>query len=252
MGEYLEALRNSYASAEIIYRAENRVVIRWHRPDERDSIIIKMWSRPDVMGKVRRMLRLASSDIECRSLLRAGGLGVPVPHTFGSCPVLPTIAGYTDALFLEDLGECELSTDHLKNLIHSGREQEALHLEDAMIDMAEIFLRAGMLDVDHGFANTLLRPSGQPVRLDLELARRVFWPRLFPGMFGQMLGRMIGMHAFAVQPDTHRTERFAQRLLARIQPPRRALTKASTYARAMLQKQRAETGIDTSLTLPWD
>jgi hypothetical protein len=142
--------------------------------------------------------------------------------------------------------------DHLKGLVHSGNEQQATDFEDQMIHMVEIFLRAGILDVDHGFANTLVTESGQPVRLDFEMARRVIWPRMFTGMYGEMLGRMIVMHAFAMQPNTNRTTEFAQRLLERIRPPRQALLKASAYAQMKLKVQLNETGIDTSLRLPWD
>lgn len=248
----LEALRTSFDRADVIHRARNRIVIRWRRAEPADSIIIKMWSHRGLKGKLRRLLRVTSADKELQNLVRLSSANMAVPRPLGCCPVEPGIAGYTDALFMEDMGECELSTDYLQRLIRTGQDQQALYFENVLIEMAAQILDAGMLDADHGLSNTVVQESGRPVRLDLELARRVIWPRLFADMYGEMLGRLIGLHAFAVQPDASRSTRFAERSCERLRPPRRVLKRAGVYARKMMQTQLDQTGIDTRLVLPWD
>ena len=217
-----------------------------------DSIIVKMWSRPDLKGKLRRLLGIAACNHEWRNLTRMGDLNIAVPRPLGFCSVVPGIAGYTDVLFMEDLGNCESAMDHLKGLIRTGQEQLVLSFENMQIEMTAQIIEAGMLDVDHGMLNIVVQSSGRAVKLDLELARRVVWPGLFPATYGHMLGRMIGLHAFTVQPDVGRTTRFADRLRARLKPPRGVLRRAGMHAREMMQKQVQKIGMDTRLTLPWD
>lgn len=248
----LEALRANFHRASVITRRDNRIVIRWPDADPGKSIIIKMWSRPDLRGKLRRWLRIAPSDLEWRNLLRLEKIGVATPRALGSGRVVPSIDGYTDVLFMEDLGDCETALDYLKQLVRAGEESLVLSFENAVIDMTRQLVDAGMLDDDHGLLNIVVQRSGRPVRLDLEITRRVFWPRLFPSMYGRMLGRLIGLHAFAVQPDVGRTTRFAERLRGRLEPPQAVLERAAGHARAMMAKQREKIGIDTQLALPWD
>lgn len=252
MDRCLDALRGSFGDANVINQRENRIVIRWRWAETGDSIIIKMWSRPDLIGSLRRLLRVAACNHEWRNLVRMSDFGIAVPRPLGFCRVAPSIAGYTDVLFMEDLGKCKSATEHLKQLIQAGQEQQALSFENVQIEMTAQMLEAGMLDVDHGMHNIVVQPSGRPVKLDVELGRQVIWPRLFPAMYGRMLGRMIGMHAFAVQPDVGRMTRFAERLCERLKPSPRILKRAGIHAREMMQKQLQKTGIDTRLILPWD
>lgn len=251
MKRCLHTLRESFDDANVIYQRENRIVIRWPRTETGDSIIIKMWSRPDLSGSLRRLLGIAACNHEWRNLVRMSDFCIVVPRPLGFFRVVPSIAGYTDALFMEDLGGCESATEHLKGLIRAGKEQEALGFENVQIEMTAKMLEAGMLDVDHGMHNMVVQLSGRPVKLDVELGRRVIWPNLFPAMYAQMLGRMIGMHAFAVQPDVSRTTRFAERLAERLTPPPRVLERAGIHAREMMRKQLQETGIDTQLIQLW-
>lgn len=252
MQGYLTHLRQVFENANVISQRENRIVIRSHCTDTSESIIIKMWSRPDLNGSVRRLLQIAACNHEWRNLTRMSLTGIAVPRPLGFSQVAPTIAGYTDVLFMEDMGTCESATDHLKRLIQAKQEQQAVIFEDAQIQMTVQLLDAGILDIDHGMHNIVVSPSGKVIKLDVELARYVVWPRLFPAMYGQMLGRMIGMHAFAVQPEMSRTTHFADRLRANLQPPLDILKRAGIYARVMMQNQLKKTGIDTRLILSWD
>jgi hypothetical protein len=116
----LDELRAKFDSAEVIYRRENRIVIRWHGACVTGPLIIKMWSRPDLKGALRRILRIASGEQEFRTLVRLHDIKMAVPPPLGFCRVTPAIAGYTDALFIGDLGECESATSYLKRLIKDG------------------------------------------------------------------------------------------------------------------------------------
>lgn len=250
--EALKELRSRFSEIEVLHRGPGRIVLRTHLPANGRAIVVKMWSRPDLRGKVRRLFGIAPSDLEWRNLTRLCHVHMNVPKPLGRCAVVPTIEGYTDALFMEDLGDCELSTDHLKRLINVGRNQEAHCFEDKLIEMAAQMLGAGMIDIDHGFANIVVQRTGRAVRLDLELARRVFFPDMFVDMYGEMLGRFIGMHAFAVQPDVYRSTQFSERLCSRLNPSRRVLESAAAYARGMMEVQRIDTGINMQLIMPWD
>ncbi len=209
-----------------------------------------MWSRPDLRGSLRRLLGVAACTHEWRNLVRLNKFGIAVPFPLGFSRVHPAISGYTDVLFMEDLGECEAATEYLKRLIRAGQEQQALDFENVQIEMTAKMLGAGMLDADHGLHNIVVQPDGRPVKLDVELGRHVIWPRLFPAMYAEMLGRMIAMHAFAVQPDVDRMTRFAERLRTRLKPPTSVFRQAGIHARGMMQRQLQETGIDTRLVLP--
>jgi hypothetical protein len=252
MARCLDVLRKDFEHSEVIYLGADRVLIRCIEQQSGQTIVIKMWSRPDLKGKIRRLLRIAACDHESRSMTRLHRFNMAVPCPLGTYRVRPAIFGYTDALFMEDLGQCESSTEFLKRLIREGDSQKILRFEESIIEMTEQIVLARMLDVDHGFVNTVVQASGQPVRLDFELARWVGWPRMFPGMYGQMLGHMILLHAFAVQPDTARTTLFAERLRDRMRPSPRALKNASIYIQEWLHDQLRRSGIDTRLHLPWD
>lgn len=252
MRQCLEALRPNFDTSEIIYQRENRVVIRWRNSGLGYPIILKMWSRPDLKGSLRRLLKIGSCEYEWRNLVRLSNANVAVPRPLGFCRVVPNIAGYTDVLVMEDLGKCERAIEYLKGLFRAGHESQVLCFENAIIDMTCQILALGMVDVDHGLVNIVAQPSGRAVRLDLELARRILWPELVPGMYGRMLGHLIALHAFAIQPDTDLTTRFAQRLRERLKPSTRVLRVAGQYSQKLMRDQFQRTGIDTHLILPWD
>lgn len=252
MRRNLEALRASFANANVISRRANRLVIRWREVDSGHAVVVKLWSRPDLRGAVRRLLRIAPCHREWRNLKRLTRLGIAVPRPLGIAGIVPDIAGYTDALMMEDLGQCETATEHLKRLLQAGDEEGARTLEDDVIEITRQIVDAGMLDEDHGMLNVVVPRTGRPARLDLEIMQRVVVPALFIGSYGRMLGRLIGLHAFAVQPDVGRTLRFADRLRAQLNPARPVLWRASRHAHQMMAEQRRRYGIDTRLRLPWE
>jgi hypothetical protein len=249
MSQCFDHLREHFSSAVVLHRGQDRLVIRLRTIHLPVSIVIKLWARTGAKGWIRRLARRAPADIEWRNLLRFSRIGIVVPTPLGRSYITPPISGYTEALCLEDLGDCQLSTDYLKGLLEAKSEDEAQHFESTLIDMTGRIIDAGIIDVDHSLANVLVRASGQVIRLDLELARRVYLPHLFATKFGEMIGRLVGMHAFAVQPDTARTERFYDLLCKRLRPSQRVLNVARKYANNMLIQQRRQFGIDTRLEL---
>ena len=102
MNRSLETLRANFGAVDIINKRQNRIVIRWQESVGGRSIIVKMWSRPDLKGKLRRLLRIAACNHEWRNLSRMFCFGIAVPRPLGVLRVAPSIAGYTDALFIED------------------------------------------------------------------------------------------------------------------------------------------------------
>lgn len=248
----IDALRRGFDAADVIYRHKNRVVVRQRAaggagPD----LILKLWSRPDWRGAARRLLRVTSCEHEYRSLARLERAGVSVPHPYGVARLRPAIAGFTELLAMEDLGQPPSANEHVRRLIAEAREGEVRAFEDAVIEMTGRILAAGIVDVDHGFVNIVVR-DGAPMRLDVELARYVGWPRAVPSLYGRMLGHLLALHAFAVQPHTGRTADFAARLRERLDPPARALAAASAYVQLGMRMQRDKHGIDTRVVLPWD
>lgn len=250
MARCIEVLRVAFDAAAVISRRKDCIVIRSRSAETGDSIVIKMWSRTDLGGRLRRLLRIASVNHEWRNLTRMRKLNIAIPRPLGVCRAVPSIAGFTDVLFMEDLGPCTTALEHLKALIRAGQEPQALGFENELIELTARILEGGMLDADHGMLNIVVTPAGRVVRLDVEIAQHVIWPRLFPARYGSMLGRLIGLHAFAVQPDVGRTTLFAERLSERLRPPPRALRRAGAYARELMQKQLQKAGIDTQLILP--
>src|SRR5258706_13725464 len=75
----LDELRAGFDNAEVIYRHRNRIVIRWRGTSAKAPLIIKMWSRPDLMGRLRQFLRLASGEHEWRTLVRLHEIDMAVP-----------------------------------------------------------------------------------------------------------------------------------------------------------------------------
>jgi hypothetical protein len=252
MRQYIAELRADFMAADVINRRGDRVVLRWLYPGSQNSVIIKLWTRRTFKNSFRHMLRRAPCHLEWRSLRHLSSCGVAVPRPLGFCRVVPDIAGFTEALFMEDLGICETGTDYLKRLIRMRDERGVELFEELVVRMTRQIVEGGMLDEDHGLLNIVVQSSGRPVRLDLELCRWVHWPRLFPRTYGRMLGRLIGLHAFAVQPDMERAARFAGRLREQLKPPDRVLLHAGAHARSMMKRQLEKTGIGTDLALPWE
>ena len=250
MRQVLAHVCDDFEHANIIYQRDNRTVIRAMAAPQ-TSIIVKLWARPDWRGTLRRLFKMSPADYEWHNLQRFARAGIRVPKPLGFCRVRRHQHNFTDALFLEDLGETTSATEHVKLLIRAMEEKRLRMLEDELIEMTDRMVAAGIVDVDHGLINTVVPHSGEPIRLDLEMARTLWMPSLYWRAYGRMIGHLVSTYAFAVQPNTSRTTDFAQRLQQRLRPSKRTLSWAKKYVGAMMNEQRRVWNIDTRVRLPW-
>jgi hypothetical protein len=214
------------------------------------GVVIKLWTRSGLRGIVRRWTRTGPAIREWRALQRLSGLGVDVPRPLAYCHLGPR-ALHTEAIILEDLGNCQVGMQHVKDLLGARRELELEMFESHVIETTATMIRSAILDPDHRITNFVVTAEGRPVRLDLELARCVAYPTLHWRMCGEMLGTLLGSYCFAVQPDTARVTDFARRLVARVRPGSRVLRRCRAVVEEMLETQRLNRGIDTRVDLPW-
>jgi hypothetical protein len=146
---------------------------------------------------------------------------------------------------------CRDATEEYKAMLKAGRHNEAAVFEEALLHATEVMLACGLIDTDHRLPNFVVRPDGRPVRLDFELARPVRQPRRHPEKLGRMIGTFLGSYLFAVQPDTARARRFAERLQARLDLSPKVLAIAKAHIDEMTERQKKEIGMDTRMEWPW-
>ncbi len=240
--------------------ASHTVVVLRDRPDGKvaratdesgRSVIVKLWKRPGLNGLIRRLTRTGSVLREYRTLDLLHRAGMKVPAPLGYRKINLDAVDYTDALFVEDIGECVTALSHVKRLIAENRQEELTAFEDDLVEMTAALIDAGVVDPDHGMLNVVVLPNGRPVRLDFEIARRVIYPALATKAYGDTLGRLIASYTFAVQPDVNRVREFAKRLKDQLDPPAAALKRCKWYVKDRLDRQRREIQLDVNVDLPW-
>ena len=238
--------------------AEEMEVLREVRSDaltaraltrEGQSVVIKLWRRAGQRGVARRLTRTSPAYREWRGLRLLYSSGVDVPEPIACFGLRGAGSRYTEALVLEDLGECANAVVHVKELAQCGKEDELRRVEHSLLLTTQRMLKSRLVDPDHGLINFVVLPDGRTVRLDLELARRVLSPSLVPGLQGEMLGNLVGGYTFAVQPEVERVPRFFARLVEIVRPPGRVLRVLRRHVQGMLDTQRRESGIDTRVDL---
>lgn len=214
------------------------------------TVILKLWVRQGIRGLLRRVTRTGSVLREWRTLCHLYRAGVSVPKPLGYCRVQVAGQPYTDALGMEDLGNCRSALECVKTLARQGNEAELARFEDQLIGLTCSLLRAGFVDPDHSLVNTVVPEHGRPVRLDFELARFVRCPSWALNSYSEMIGRLIATYVFAVQPEVGRARRFATRLADVLNASRRVRRKAYAFTTGMLRHQQ-RLGIDVRFELDW-
>lgn len=235
-------------AAEVVSKRDFRLVVR-ARTTRGAPVIVKLWARPGPRGALRRILGQTAARYEFRNLRLMERLGVSAPLALVHGRAAPNAGGYTDAMAMEDLGDCETATQYLKRMIAAGDEAAVTRFEDEVIAMTGRLARGRVIDFDHSMVNIVVR-DGSPVRLDLEKARRLPWIGLRRGLYARMIGQLLGTYVFAVQPDTDRAARFASRLFDEIRPSPAVAAGAQAHLDAMLRRQKDGIGMDVSLRLP--
>ena len=234
---------------DIIYQRSTRLVLRRPWVDGK-SVIVKLWSRPDLPGTIRRQLRISAPWYEWRSLNRIQALGIPVPEPIALGTIGRNPTGYNEALVMEDLGWTQHAADHLVDLIAAKNEPAIKALEDAVVDMTVSLVQNRIIDYDHSMVNIVVNAAGEPYRLDLEHALKVPARFMFQERYVRMLGQLIGSYVFAVQPETNRAERFAGRIFDELCPSRAQIAKIQEHVDDMMNTQFRDKGMRTTVALP--
>jgi hypothetical protein len=194
-------------------------------------------------------LRISAPCYEWRSLKRIQSLGISVPQpvAFGNIGTNPT--GYNEALVMEDLGPTQHAADRLVDLIARNDEPAIEALEEAVIKMTVLMVKARVIDFDHSMVNIVVDEAGSAFRLDLEHARQVPAIFIYRKRYVRMLGQLIGSYVFAVQPDTIRAERFARRIFAELRPSQSLVRDVQMHVDIMMHRQFLQNGMQTAVTL---
>lgn len=217
-----------------------------------NSIVLKLWKRPGWRGLARRLSRTSPMQRENLALQRLSHARLAVPSPLGFCRIRRRSTPWTEALILQDLGNCTEAIEYTKMLAKSGQEASLERFLDDVLDLTEGMIRCGIIDTDHSFNNLVVTPSGRAARLDFEIAQTSLLNQLGYNAYGLMLARLIGSYAFSIQPEVERAYNFAQKLRTRLNPPMKVLKQVSREVGAMMDKQRLTVGIDTRVPLPWD
>ena len=226
-----------------------RRVIRY--PIESDkSVILKIWAGRSLKTRLAGLLRISSVCREARSLLRAKRLGVRVPSPLGFATVSWKGGVHGGAIVLEDLGNCAPAMSFIKDRIANAEEDRLAVFESRIVEMTAAMVRGNLLDEDHGILNMVVAEGDQPIRLDLERARRVISRNIRYRLYGRMLGRLLATYTFAVQPETQRTFELAIRLKEETRPSRFAWEQTKEYVEERMRVQREQKGYKMTVQLP--
>ena len=231
-------------------RGKDVLIARLGGPDGR-PVIVKLWNRRGLRGWLRRITGTSIARREWNALHRLRREGIGTPEPLACFTLRHPQTRHTDVLIEEDLGVCRDATEEYKAMLKAGRHDEMAVFEEALLRATEVMLACGLIDTDHRLPNFVVRPDGRPVRLDFELARPVRQPRRHPEKLGRMIGTFLGSYLFAVQPDTARARRFAERLQARLNLSPKVLAIARAHIDEMTERQKKEIGMDTRMEWPW-
>jgi hypothetical protein len=216
------------------------------------SAVLKFWKRTGLRGALRRLTQTGTAYLERNAQQHLIQHNLRVPKVYGVYHMRNAGARHTECLVQEDLGVCRDATEVLKQYILDSNTDAVDLFEKEIISSTCIMVESGLLDVDHRLPNYVVPPTGKPVRLDFELAKRVRFLGLETRQYGTMLGTLLGSYVFAVQPDQVRMEQFAEKLVVALKPPKAVLHIAGERIANMIDRQKKEAGIDTAFTPPWN
>ncbi len=220
--------------------------------DDDHSVIAKLWNRPGLRGALRRWSGTDPLQKEIRPLQYLGSAGLSVPDALGSARLRDPDVPFTLALILEDLGDCQSATEHVKRLISDEREAELDTFLDDVLKLTRAMLDLGVVDIDHSFLNLVATPSGDVARLDFELAEKQHWREISDEKLGKMVGWMLGTYMYAVQPEVERVHDLGRRAAEVLDLNQKARRHARAKLHEVMAYQLRTSGIDTKVELPWD
>ena len=221
------------------------------RPETGGTLILKLWNKPGLKGKIRRATRTDPLSKEVRALRLFHRLGIPVPRLLGYFQGCVPEVPCTGALLLEDLGNCITVHSYVKKLHQDGNKKELRALEDEIIGLTRTLVSARITDYDHTLVNMVLTQDLRLYRLDYELARRTWFPNLSYRRYGRMLSRLLASYTYAVQPAPQRVADFGRRLRDALDPSKAVLREANRDFQRRMRLQCLNTGIENDITFPW-
>ena len=243
--EIVEAVASGEKDAEVLRRRSDCLVVRLKHADE--SVVVKLWDRRGLRALVRNLSRTGNRNREWGTLERLTSKGLEVPRPLHHFRLKRRDGPFTEALVMQDLGDCTRAVNHLKELLSDGRDAERSVFDGAVIDMTHALVNdCGILDVDHHLNNIVVQPNGRIARIDFELARRVFWPRLFTASYAQMLAAIVFSYVIAAQPSVEPARAFAAALYRRLEPSAGIRASVDEIIRRRLESQREEVGVEVS------
>ncbi len=179
MREIVEAVAHGELEAQSLRSRPDCQVLRIQVDGE--SVIAKLWDRRSVRSLLRNLSRTSNRHREWRTLKRLFSRGMNVPRPLQQFHLSRSDSPFSDALVMQDMGDCVRGANALKTMLREGNDEERRRVEAEVIDMThELVHGCRILDVDHHLNNIVLQPDGRVARLDFELARRAIVPGSFP------------------------------------------------------------------------
>jgi hypothetical protein len=190
------------------------VKIEWvgHAP-----IVAKVWARRDIGGLIRVLSRTSKGCREFRGLQIIRECCPQAPRPILLHRHLHRTLGIVELVTMDHLETCLPASSWLKRLAATD-PSAADAFEDAIIDITGRMIDLCIVDPDHKIINFAVDDHGTPFRIDLELCRRVRWPRLQPRLLATMLGSLLSTHVIHTPEWPGRSDRFARRVLERVRP----------------------------------
>ncbi|MEE9391680.1 MAG: RIO1 family regulatory kinase/ATPase [Planctomycetota bacterium] len=242
--ELIEIVAQDPSQFEILRDARQDSVVVRALPRDAESVIVKLWRKPGTKSAIGRAIRVHSAYREWTALGCLHAAGIPVPRPLAILRLKAQVSGFTDAIAMDDLGECITAMQFIKQLVKAGRLDELSSLNDVIVDMTMRILATGIVDTDHSVVNMLVDRQERLHRIDLELARRLPVISMFDHRKGRMVGKLLSSYVFAVQPDVMLIDAFVDLVLCRMDLPASVSAEALGYVRTALECQRRLYGID--------
>lgn len=229
---------------EVLSNNKDKLVIRYFI-EPKKSLIIKLWSRPHLGGKVRQLLNDTLAKKEWSALNHAHNCGINVPKVFGWSKLIENRNGFTEALVMEDIGQCRIAADYIKECYEKNDLLAIKAFENSVINMTRDMIKNKILDIDHTLINIVLNEQNAVYRIDFELAKPVFSMTLNSFSYGEMLGRLLASYTFAISPNVEKVPMFFNEL-QRILPKRIpfiALWRAKRQLKHFMKRHEIRTSI---------
>ncbi|MCC6907836.1 MAG: hypothetical protein IT430_07850 [Phycisphaerales bacterium] len=216
-----------------------------------DSVVVKACRQRDLKERLQGLSGLSMAHREWRAHEHVVRSGIRAPRLLQFLRLNLNSGERFEAIVMEDLGPTCNGMVHLKELIAQGDEDAVESFESRVVGLTERLLAAKVVDVDHQFRNIVVGQDREPMRVDFECARVFRGAKPPASSHGAMLGWLIVSHAFTCQPETSRTERFADHLRQCLRPPEAVLEVAKERVNRTLEHQRLANGIDSRVRLEW-